>query len=233
MLKRKSDTCISCESCNERSPLFSLLSIEELKIMNANRFEVIFNTGENIVKQGTSASHMIMITSGMAKLYLEGFDKKNLLLEIISPWQLFGGPGIFTDYRYHYSVSALVETSACFIAIENMRKVMRTNPDFSEALLKNCSRGGVSNFERLISLTQKQMHGRLADVLLYLSEKIYASKHFSLNITRQEIGEMSNMTKESATRILKEFEHAGIIKLETKEVTINDMEKLNQLSLHG
>lgn len=233
MLKRKSDTCINCENCNERSPLFSLLSSEELSIMNANRFEVVFNSGENIVKQGTSASHMIMITRGMAKLYLEGFDKKNLLLEIISPWKLFGGPGLFTDYRFHYSVSALMDTSACFIATENVRKVMRKNPDFAEALLKHCGINGVSNFQRLISLTQKQMHGRLADVLLYLSERIYFSNHFSLNITRQEIGEMSNMTKESATRILKEFEHAGIIKLETKDITLLDVEKLKQLSLHG
>ncbi|MCK9450801.1 MAG: Crp/Fnr family transcriptional regulator [Bacteroidales bacterium] len=233
MLKRKSDTCISCEDCNKRSPLFSLLSSEELNIMNANRFEVVFNTGENIVKQGTSASHMIMITRGMAKLYLEGFDKKNLLLEIISPWKLFGGPGLFTDYRYHYSVSALLDTSACFIATENVRRVMRLNPDFAETLLKHCSLNGVSNFQRLISLTQKQMHGRLADVLLYLSEKVYFSPHFSLNITRQEIGEMSNMTKESATRILKEFEHAAIIKLDTKNITLLDIEKLKQLSLHG
>ncbi|MDY0076133.1 MAG: Crp/Fnr family transcriptional regulator [Bacteroidales bacterium] len=233
MLKRKSDTCISCEDCNKRSPLFSLLSSEELNIMNANRFEVVFNTGENIVKQGTSASHMIMITRGMAKLYLEGFDKKNLLLEIISPWKLFGGPGLFTDYRYHYSVSALLDTSACFIATENVRRVMRLNPDFAETLLKHCSLNGVSNFQRLISLTQKQMHGRLADVLLYLSEKVYFSTHFSLNITRQEIGEMSNMTKESATRILKEFEHAAIIKLDTKNITLLDVEKLKQLSLHG
>jgi len=233
MLKRKSDTCISCEDCNKRSPLFSLLSSEELNIMNANRFEVVFNTGENIVKQGTSASHMIMITRGMAKLYLEGFDKKNLLLEIINPWKLFGGPGLFTDYRYHYSVSALLDTSACFIATENVRRVMRLNPDFAETLLKHCSLNGVSNFQRLISLTQKQMHGRLADVLLYLSEKVYFSTHFSLNITRQEIGEMSNMTKESATRILKEFEHAAIIKLDTKNITLLDVEKLKQLSLHG
>lgn len=233
MLKRKSDTCISCEDCNERSPLFSLLNGEELKIMNTNRFEVVFNTGENIVKQGTSASHMIMITRGMAKLYLEGFDKKNLLLELISPWKLFGGPGLFTDYRYHYSVSALLDTSACFIATENVRRVMRLNPDFAETLLKHCSLNGVSNFQRLISLTQKQMHGRLADVLLYLSEKVYFSTHFSLNITRQEIGEMSNMTKESATRILKEFEHAAIIKLDTKNITLLDVEKLKQLSLHG
>jgi CRP/FNR family transcriptional regulator len=209
------------------------LSQEELKIANANRFEVVFNAGENIVKQGTSASHMIIITSGMAKMYLEGYDRKNLLLEIIIPWKLFGGPGLFTDYRYHYSVAALTETSACFISIENIRKVMRTNPDFAEALLKHCSLNSVLNFERLISLTQKQMHGRLADVLIYLSEKIYNSRIFDLTITRQEIGEMSNMTKESATRILKEFEQAEIIKLETKHIELTNYEKLQQLSLKG
>src|SRR5690554_1282825 len=117
MIKRRSDTCINCQTCNARSPLFNLLTQEELKIANANRFEVVFNAGENIVKQGTSASHMIIITSGMAKMYLEGYDRKNLLLELIIPWKLFGGPGLFTDYRYHYSVTALTETSACFISI--------------------------------------------------------------------------------------------------------------------
>ncbi len=233
MIKRRSDTCISCETCNERSPLFNLLSQEELKTVNTNRFEVVFNAGETIVKQGTSASHMIIVTDGMAKLFLEGFDKKNLLLELIIPWKLFGGPGLFTDYRYHYSVAALTETAACFIAIENLRKVMRSNPDFAEALLKHCSQNSVMNFQRLISLTQKQMHGRLADVLIYLSEKIYNARVFDLSMTRQEIGEMSNMTKESATRILKEFELAGIIRLETKHIELTDYEKLQQLSLRG
>jgi CRP/FNR family transcriptional regulator len=209
------------------------LSQEELKTVNTNRFEVVFNAGETIVKQGTSASHMIIVTDGMAKLFLEGFDKKNLLLELIIPWKLFGGPGLFTDYRYHYSVAALTETAACFIAIENLRKVMRSNPDFAEALLKHCSQNSVMNFQRLISLTQKQMHGRLADVLIYLSEKIYSARVFDLSMTRQEIGEMSNMTKESATRILKEFELAGIIRLETKHIELTDYEKLQQLSLRG
>ncbi len=233
MLTRRSENCISCESCNERSPLFRLLNNEELKVMNANRFEVVFNTGEMMVKQGTSATHLVMITKGMAKLYLEGYDKKNLILELVTPWKLFGGPGLFTDYRYHYSVSAIEETSACFISIENVRKVIRTNPDFAESLLRHCSLNGANNFTRLISLTQKQMPGRLADVLLSLSADIYKSNSFQLSLTRQEIGDMSNMTKESATRIMKEFEHEGIIKIDGKHLELLKPDKLKDISLHG
>ncbi len=233
MLHRKSDQCTTCDNCNIRSPLFNLLNEDELKIMNAGRFEVVFNTGENIIKQGTSAAHLIMLTRGISKLYLEGIDKRNLILKLVPAWKLFGAPGLYTDFRYQYSVSALTESSACFIPSDNVRKVIRSNPDFAEGLLKHCNQNNADNYDRLVSLTQKQMPGRLADVLLYLSKEIHRSIAFNLLITRQEIGEMSNMTKESATRILKEFETEGIIKIETKTIEILKMETLKEISLHG
>jgi CRP/FNR family transcriptional regulator len=201
--------------------------------MNAGRFEVVFNTGENIIKQGTSAAHLIMLTRGISKLYLVGIDKRNLILKLVPAWKLFGAPGLYTDFRYQYSVSALTESSACFIPSDNVRKVIRSNPDFAEGLLKHCNQNNADNYDRLVSLTQKQMPGRLADVLLYLSKEIHRSIAFNLLITRQEIGEMSNMTKESATRILKEFETEGIIKIETKTIEILKMETLKEISLHG
>ena len=233
MLHRKSDQCTTCDNCNIRSPLFNLLNEDELKIMNAGRFEVVFNTGENIIKQGTSAAHLIMLTRGISKLYLVGIDKRNLILKLVPAWKLFGAPGLYTDFRYQYSVSALTESSACFIPSDNVRKVIRSNPDFAEGLLKHCNQNNADNYDRLVSLTQKQMPGRLADVLLYLSKEIHRSIAFNLLITRQEIGEMSNMTKESATRILKEFETEGIIKIETKTIEILKMETLKEISLHG
>jgi len=213
--------------------LFNLLSEEELKVMNAGRFEVIFKPGENIIKQGTSASYLIMLTRGMAKLYLEGIDKRNLILKLVPAWKMFGAPGLYLEFRYQYSVTALTELSACFIPSDNVHKIIRSNPDYAEGMLKHCNMNNSDNYDRLVSLTQKQMPGRLADVLLYLSKEIHHSTAFNLYITRQEIGEMSNMTKESATRILKDFEAEGIIKIETKTIEILKMETLNEISLHG
>lgn len=233
MLKRKSETCTDCEKCNNKSPLFQLLSREELIIMNMGRFELRFNKGETIVKQGTHATHLISLTSGMAKLYLEGFDNKNILLDILQEWRLFGGPGLFTDSRYHYSVAALSESTACFIPVDNLRQVIRTNADFAEGLIKHCNANSVTNFERLVSLTQKQMHGRLADVLLFFSDKLFRSDRFVLPVSRQELGEMSNMTKESVTRILKELESDGVIALDTKHIRILNKTSLEELSLRA
>ncbi|MBS4058657.1 MAG: Crp/Fnr family transcriptional regulator [Bacteroidetes bacterium] len=213
--------------------MFSLLSKEELVLLNKDRFEVTFHPGETIIKQGTSANHFVSLTSGMAKLFLEGLDRKNLILEIVKPWKLFGGPGIFTDLRYHYSVTAISETSACFIAIDNVKKLIKSNPAFTESLLIHCSLNNSRNFERLLSLTHKQMPGRLADVLLYLSKDVYRSMAFNLSITRQEIGDLSNMTKESATRIMKDFENEGIISIDGKIIEILKLDTLKEISLRG
>lgn len=233
MQYKKSAQCKACETCNERSPLFSMLSKSELEVLNTERFEVVFNPGENIIKQGTSASHLVSLTSGMAKIYLEGIDRKNIILDIIMPWRIFGGPGVLTDLRYHYSVSSLTDTSACFIPVENFKKVIRLNPDFAEAFVKNWSVIAEKNYDRLISLTQKQMPGRIADMLLYLSNNVYKSDSFTLQITRQEIGDFSNMTKESATRILKDLENEGIIKIEGKTIMILKKDTLKDLSQRG
>lgn len=230
---KKSEICKTCDNCNERSPMFSLLSKEELVLLNKDRFEVTFHPGETIIKQGTSANHFVSLTSGLAKLFLEGLDRKNLILEIIKPWKLFGGPGIFTDLRYHYSVAAISETSACFIAIDNVKKLIKSNPAFTESLLIHCSMNNSRNFERLLSLTHKQMPGRLADVLLYLSKDVYRSLAFNLSITRQEIGDLSNMTKESATRIMKDFENEGIISIDGKIIEILKLDTLKDISLKG
>jgi CRP/FNR family transcriptional regulator len=233
MLKQKSENCNSCEKCSNKSPLFQLLSPEELSILNSGRFELHFNKGESIVKQGTYATHLISLTSGMAKLYLEGINNKKILLDILQVWRLFGGPGLFTDSKYHYTVAALVESTACFIPIDNLRQVIRTNADFAEGLIRHCNANSMNNFERLVSLTQKQMHGRLADVLLFIADKIYKSDRFVLPISRQELGEMSNMTKESVTRILKELESDGVIARDTKHITILNKASLKELSIRA
>jgi len=229
----KSVFCVNCYKCNERIPLFTDLVHEELEIINDNRFEVHFKVGENIIKQGTVASNLVYLTTGMAKQYIEGYDQRNLILEILKPWTVFGGTGIYVDMRYHYSISALEDSTACFIDTANIKKLIRKNPDFTERFMNYCGTCNTSTFARFVSITQKQMHGRIADVLIYLAETIYNSLTFDITLSRQDISEFSGMSKDSAIRILKEFENEGIIQATGKNISINKIDLLKEISIRG
>jgi CRP/FNR family transcriptional regulator len=85
----------------------------------------------------------------------------------------------------------------------------------------------------MVSLTQKQMHGRMADGLLYLSKDFYDSESFDMHLSRQEIADITAMSKDSAIRILKDFERDGIIRLQGSKISILDADQLNDISLKG
>jgi len=225
--------CIDCETCTEKSPLFDPLSPEELALMNKDRYTVRFNAGEIIIKQGTSGTKVISLVDGLAKIYIEGFNNKNLLLAVAKPWGLIGGPGVHTDDKNHYSVSALTDTTVCFIDTKNFNEVLRNNCRFAELILKHISQKAIINFKKMVSLTQKQMNGRMADALLYLSEIVFNSNSFDMVISRQDLGDLSGMSKDSAIRIIKEFEKDSIISLDGKKIDIPDISKLKDISATG
>jgi len=225
--------CESCEKCNEHLPILRNLEKNESEIINRKRYEVKFRAGENILKQGTTSTHIVVLTTGSAKAYIEGFNGRNLIFQIFKSWQIFGSPGLYVDNRYHYSVTALEDSTACFINAQSIKEVFRLNPDFAESFFSLCSSSTLVTFERFTSLTQKQMHGRIADVLLYLSEEIYHSKEFALLLSRQDIADFSGMSKDSAIRILKELENEGIIRASAKKINILRSDTLKQISLKG
>ncbi len=223
----------NCQDCKKKITLFDLLSQEELEKVNEKRYEVHFNSGETIFKQGTSLTHIICLTSGLLKIYLEGSNKKNYILELIKPGETVGGPGLFTDDRHHYSVSALVDSTACFIEAGVFQELLQNNSKFAIELIRRGNLREIRNFDRIITLTQKQMPGRVADSLLYLYKVIYKTNPCYLTVNRQEMADMSSLTKESLIRVLKEFKDAGLITLEGNELKILNEKALQNISDNG
>jgi CRP/FNR family transcriptional regulator len=85
----------------------------------------------------------------------------------------------------------------------------------------------------MVNLTQKKMPGRLADTLLYFADEVYNSDEYDMILSRQELGEMTNMAKESVVRILKEMEESGVIYSDSSKIKILDKDKLRQISEKG
>lgn len=211
--------CFDCKHCFRRNVLFDLLSEEELDILNDNRTEVFFKKGEIIYKQGSPLSHIVIISEGLGKDYIEGPRGKNLILSIVQPYLINGGPGMYVDMRHHSSLMALVDTRACFIDVNVFKDVIRKNSIFAEEFIRCFSQNSIHTFGQFVTLTQKNMEGRIAEALLYLKNDVF--KNGSIRyITRQEIADLTGLTKESTIRVMKEFKNECVIEEEDKEIVI-------------
>jgi CRP-like cAMP-binding protein len=85
----------------------------------------------------------------------------------------------------------------------------------------------------MVNLAQKKMPGRLAEILIYFSNEIFKADEFEMILSRQELGEMTNMVKESVVRILKEMEGSGVISTRSSIIKILDKDRLRQISEKG
>lgn len=222
----------NCKDCVFKLDCFQKLSDEELELIDSNRVELSYKKGEIISKQGAFASNVLHVSEGFAKLFIEHNDK-NLILKVVSSNDLIGLPSIFNQNVFHYSVAALTDTMVCSINTSVIVNLIRETPGFSENIISLINKNMVQYFDRFISLTQKQSHGRIADAILHLSNDVFFTDEFELPFTRKDFAELTGMSTENVIRILKELNNDRILSIDNKKVKILANELLHKLSEFG
>ena len=222
-----------CNQCKKRIEVFKVLRDEDFKIIEENRYEVLYHAGETIFKQGTSFTHTVCILEGLVKVYLETKKRKNFILSLIGPGEMLGSPGMFTDNMHHFSVVAVEDTLACHVERQAIEEVIRTNSLFAIEMQKRSNLRDIRHYRKFRTLAQKQMPGRVAEIILYLYNSIYKSNPYTLTITRQDIADLASITKEGTIRILKDFKDAGLISLAGNELKILNEKGLFNISENG
>jgi len=115
----------------------------------------------------------------------------------------------------------------------SINKLIRENAVFASEIIKWHCQIETHHYKKIKSLTYKQLHGRLADTLIYLSREDFEITNIFQYLTRKDLAELSAMSTEGAVRILSEFDKDGIIELNGKDIHILDLEKLVKISKAG
>lgn len=215
------------------SNVLRFISEEQKKHLEKIQYTVTFNKGENIFKQGAPMPHIIVIKDGLAKVFLEEENNRSIILRLIKSGEIIGGPGFFTDYKHHFSVTAIENTVAHYIEVEEFKKMVLDNSELGIKMIAYLNMSHIKLYEKLKIITHKHMNGRLASTLLYLSSDIYSTNTFETTLSRQDIADMSSMTKESAIRILKEFKTSGFISCNNNTFEIFNKEALANIVENG
>jgi len=202
-------------------------------LINNNSVEVAFSKGETICKQGTFATHVIYLTEGLIKVHMDG-AQGSLILKIIPDEHLIALSAIFEGNSvFPYSVTAYINSKVKLIDIVTFRKILNENAKFAYEIINTINANTIQTYGRFYCLTLKQSYGRLADIILCLSERIFKQQKFELLLTRKELAELSGMTTENVIRMLKKFREDGLIEMEGKTIKIKNKKLLRKISDYG
>ena len=221
------------EQCMEAIPYFQLLSDEQIDLLKNNSSIVEYRKKENIFRQNTRTSHIMILFRGMAKVYKESRNNRTIILRIAKPDTYLGILSVLGGQVHQYSATAIDESTVCFIDLKVFNNLILGNGKFALKLLGLISLDGLFIFNRLMAQSHKQLPGRIADVLIYFADEIYGNNIFTFPLTRRELAELAGTTKESFIRTLTEFKNDKIINLDGSNVEIVSREIVNTLSELG
>jgi len=212
---------------------FEKLSDEQKDFLDTNSVTINYRKGEMICKQGGFVSHVMYMEKGLAKVFLEN-SSNSLVLRIIPDGNFLGLSSISEEYsNFPYSAMAYVDSEIRQIDVNAFRTLMEQNHDFTKEIIDILSANSLQIYGRFFCLTYKQAFGRLADILLCLSDRIFKTTEFDLPLSRKELAELSGMSAETVIRMLKEFNEEGIIKMDGKVIEVIDYPRLKQISDTG
>ena len=223
----------SCSIGTNKLECIDLLTNDEKLFLDSKTVDISYKKGEIICKQGSFATHIMIIREGLAKTYIEGVND-NLILQLFPPVNIIGLSSLIEGHTtYQYSAQVYMESKISLIEINIVNQLIKSNPAFAAKIINTLAEQTLISNGRFYCLTMKQNYGRLADVILCLANRIYKTQKFPLQLTRKEFAELCGMSIESISRIITKFKADGLIKVTNDYIEICDYDRLNQVSLKG
>jgi len=212
---------------------FQLISREELESLSEKRTQITYLKGETVFKQGAFAPHVLFIQSGLIRVYLQTGRNRVQNLWISRSGDFLAFSSLFGERTYSYSAVAIKDSRLLMIDKESLRNLLQTNPEFAFRITSKNYKSEKHLMELVSSLSYKQMRGKLATTLLYLTSETLRNEQVFTYLTRQDVADFASISVESVIKFLKEFEKEGILLLERKNIIIEDAEKLLEISKTG
>lgn len=220
--------CI-CRNCVFKSRAASKLNEQQIERLSLNCALVKFRKGDSLIKQGAFSTNITYLRKGLAKIHIAGPYYEQIVRIVRAPSYL-GLPTTIGEIINQYSVTVIENAEVCFIDMNAFRDLLKVNSDFSYEIMIELCRNELEVFYRCANRTQKQIRGKIADVLLELADRIFCSDIFIFPITQEDFGNLIDASRESVNRVLNEFENDRIILCSGKKIEIINKKTLQMIS---
>lgn len=223
----------NCNDCLFKLFLGQHVSEVEFSDLLQSSTKVKYQKGECIIRQGVKANHLLFLSQGRVKFNFENQAGKNVILTVTAAPGLLGGFNLVNNDLSMFSIVAIDTCEVCLVSMERITALLRTNSELAFKMLGFVTSAFKDSVLNFVNLSHKQVNGRMADILLYLSGTVYRDRIFHMDLSRKELSEFAGCSRENVIHTLSRFHREGIIRAEGKIIEILDQGRLENISRLG
>ncbi len=205
-------------------PIFSGLTEEHLDELANISIEKTYRKNQVIFDQGDPGNSLIILKSGLVKISLVDSNNHEFIIKTFGECDFFGEMALLEGGMRSATATAVEDTNTIIIFREDFIRLIQKTPSFAMNILTELAYRLRRTTENLSNLTFFDAYGKVARCLLDLQDKIGReennSTELNLKLSRQELANMAGLSRETFTRILKEFQVRGCLDVKGKKIVI-------------
>jgi CRP-like cAMP-binding protein len=203
------------------------LAEAEIEIARAGIVEKSFKANEFVCMRGDHFEYWMGVVTGLVRVGTVSRSGKAVSFTGLTAGAWFGEGTVLKNEARRYDVVALRDTRLAIMDRTTFLWLFENSVAFNRFLV------GLLN-ERLSQFMALLEYGRMLDPTARLARSIaslfnpvlYPDVTPHLEITQEEIGALSGMSRQNANRCLQTLEKQGLLRLEYGGVTVVDLEQL-------
>ena len=203
-------------------PLFASFPDEQLRTLvtvvtrrSAPRASVIMAAGDEI-------DSLYIVISGRLKVMMGDADGKEVILSLIGPGEFFGEMGLIDDAPRSASVVTIEPCELLSVSKRDFKKCLAENFEMATAVMRSLVRRLREADRKIGSLALLDVYGRVARLLLDMSEDVNGQKMVTKRLPKQDIAKMIGASREMVSRVMKDLQMGGYIEMRGSTIVLRD-----------
>ena len=192
-------------------PLFSGLDESELQRLSQVAVRRRAGRNEQVVRAGEDAESLIVLLTGRAKVTNFDEEGREIILAWLGPGEFFGEMGLIDGSPRSASVVAVEPCELLSIGKTEFQRCMQDNFQVAQKLMQILVRRLREADRNIESLALLDVYGRVARLLLDLSEEEGGKRLVKQKISKQDMARMIGASREMVSKVMRDLEVGGYI----------------------
>jgi CRP/FNR family cyclic AMP-dependent transcriptional regulator len=203
-------------------PLFSSFPDDQLRMLAGVVTRKSTPRSTTVMAGGDATDSLYIVLSGRLKVMMSDADGKEVILSILGPGEFFGEMGLIDDAPRSATVVAIESCELLSIAKRDFKKCLAENFEMTMAVMRGLVRRLREADRKIGSLALLDVYGRVARLLLDMSETVEGEKIVTKRLPKQDIAKMIGASREMVSRVMKDLQMGGYIEVRGSNIVLRD-----------
>jgi CRP/FNR family cyclic AMP-dependent transcriptional regulator len=206
----------------DKIPLFSDLDKTDLELLTSRTVTRQYPRNAIIINEGDISDSLFVIRSGSVKVFLSNDEGKEVILNVQRTGEYFGELALIDSGPRSASVITQEKTVLSLISKSDFEEFLRQHPAATVKIMRGLVKRLRALSENVRNLALMDVYGRVARLLLKLSQPEGEVRVIRDALTQQDIADRVGASREMVSRILKDLREGGYIEINDRHITLRE-----------